>query len=146
VHAAQPTVPDAKQIMLGVIDGYLSLARRGKHHLSAEPRRLTRYASRCSRASPHSSSPVGSLPGYSRFVLSIQCVERARHDHERKVPKQQWHFRLLTLLFARRRLPIPAWRGGQPGCEQEFLSALNCPPSKRTAPQVFDARSQCRVG
>jgi hypothetical protein len=42
--------------------------------------------------SQHVSSPVRFLLG---FVLSIHCVESARHDHEGQVPKQQRHLRLL---------------------------------------------------
>jgi hypothetical protein len=38
VHAAQLTDPEAKHIMLGIIDSYLKLARSAKkHQLSARP-------------------------------------------------------------------------------------------------------------
>ena len=37
------------------------------------------------------------LLGLHVFVSCIQRVESARHDHERQVPKQQRHFRLLSV-------------------------------------------------
>jgi hypothetical protein len=65
--------------------------------IGASSREQAAAAAGHSDASLHGLSLAPFLLETSRAVLSIQCVESARHDHEGQVPKEQRHLRFLSL-------------------------------------------------